>query len=161
MHVIEKMKNERDLHGLLEILEKGDIYRKLKAAEALGSIGDVAVPYLLEAMKNENPNIRWRAAIGLGKVGQPAVDGLIGILDGDDPHARVAATWAVSEIGDYRAINPLMRILQGNDSECCRVMAAAALLKMNDPASVVRVHEVCDEAGEEFTGAVEEAFHGT
>ncbi len=160
MDVIEKMAAEKDVQGLLEILEKGDIVRKLRATDALGEIGDEAVPALIEKIGSGDHNIRGMGAIALGKIGDSAVESLIGVLSGPEA-ARVPATWALAEIGDERAKDPLRFMMENDASECCRVMAAAALLKMSDPESEQEIWSCCEKEGSDFVSAVDEAYRGT
>jgi HEAT repeat protein len=157
----QEEKEEQDVRKLMEILEKGAIYDKLQAASTLGRIGEPAVPSLMDAINSENPNLRWRAAIALGKMGTPAVDPLIDVLESRNASVRVPVTWALAEIGDARAVPPLLRVLREDQSECCRVMAGAALLKIGDPEGVSQVIAECRNQGEEFAGQVREAYYGT
>jgi HEAT repeat protein len=161
MPELVQREKEAEVTGLMETLEKGAIYRKLEAASALGEIGEPAVAPLIDAITSEKPLLRWRAAIALGKVGMPAVDPLIGALETGVNAARVPVTWALAEIGDARAVPPLVKVLREDSSECCRVMAGAALLKLGDREGVTQVLDECEEQGEEFTGQVREAYYGT
>jgi HEAT repeat protein len=161
MTVIERMKRDQDSEGLMEMLQKGAIYSKMRAADALGEIGRPAMPALIGAVGGSDLQLRWGAAIALGRMGDIAVDPLIALLATADPQAKVQITWALAEIGDLRAASPLIGLLQGTDPECCRVMAGAALLKLNDPGGVAAVKEECEKQGEEFAGMVSEAHFGT
>ena len=155
---IEKMTQD-NVMNVVEVLKSEDVYRAFMAASALGTMGDSAVQPLVTMLSDEDPGMRWRAAIALGKVGSPAVDALIAALASEV--ARIPAAWALAEIGDMRATPSLMQILETDSSECCREIAAASLLKLNDPAGVAKVREICTKEGEKFTGVVLEAFYGT
>lgn len=151
--------NQKEVRNFIEILKSEDVYKAFTATSALGAMGESAVQPLVGMLNDENPGMRWRAAIALGKVGSPAVEALITALASNE--ARIPATWALAEIGDARATPSLVQILETDSSECCRGIAAASLLKLNDPAGVQKVREICAKEGDEFTGVVMEAFYGT
>lgn len=155
---IEQMKQEK-VTNIIEVLKSEDVYKAFMAASALGTFGDAAVQPLVTMLSDEEPGMRWRAAIALGKVGSPAVEPLIAALASET--ARIPAAWALAEIGDARATPSLVQILETDSSECCREIAAASLLKLNDPVGVAKVREICTKEGEKFTGVVLEAFYGT
>lgn len=161
MMEIEKMKREGNTEGLIELLLKGDVYRKMHAADALGSMGADAVPALIKSLDNVDPNIRWSVAIALGRIGDPALESLIETLGSDKSHAKPPATWALAEIGDERAVDPLIRVLEDDTSECCQVMAAAALLKIHNPKGITKAQEICAKKGNDFAGYVREAYFGS
>lgn len=160
MTTIERMKQEREVEGLMEILQKGAIYSKLRAADALAEIGEPALPPLVEAITGDDPQLRWRSAIALSRMGSTAVDPLVDLFGLVDRDALVQVIWALAEIGDLRAVPPIMNVLRDDDAGCCQVMAGAALLKLNDGEGVALVKEVCEKNGEEFADLVSEAFSG-
>ena len=154
---IEQMKEK--VTNIVEVLKSEDVYKAFMAASMLGTMGDAAVQPLVKMLSDEDAGMRWRAAIALGKVGSPAVDALIDALASEA--ARIPAAWALAEIGDTRATPSLVKILETDSSECCREIAAASLLKLNDPVGVAKVREICTKEGGNFTGIVLEAFYGT
>jgi HEAT repeat protein len=94
---------------------------------------------LLEAGRLEQ---RVRAAIVLGTRGQPAVlPALIRALDDDDPVATEAA-WALGQMGDRRAVGPLIELLEQGRYWPARLNAAAALGRLRDPAAFAALREV-------------------
>ena len=82
-----------------------DELERAEAARALGEKGEegfVAIPYLTEAMKDEDPGVRLRSAITLGKFGpvaQEAVPALISVLDDIFTGVRAEAAFALGKIG--------------------------------------------------------------
>ncbi len=161
MPEIEKLTQAGDVGGLIQILASGDVYRGLKAVYALGSIGEQAVDPLLGVLKDGHRDIRWGAAMALARIGSPALDALIGTLQVQDPQVRNPTIWAISEIGDAKAVQPLVQCLQGETSETCRALTAAALLKLGDPEGVREVQRQFEKHGEEFIGYVMEAYEGS
>ena len=105
---------------LSEILREGvDIHRTL-AAQALGAIGRRdGVPALLDALLDEDPDVRVDAATALGLVGDPStapklMDNLIGDPDTEVKLAVLDALVAMR----HEAIIPwLIRLLKGRDEE--------------------------------------------
>ena len=77
--------------------------RVIDAADALVNIGSPAVSALIEALKNEDSNLRWRAASVLSDLGAeaaPAVPALTEALQDDDAQVRLYATIALGNIGE-------------------------------------------------------------
>lgn len=75
---------------------------RMAAAEAVEKTKESAVKALIEALKDENNEVRKQAAISLGEIKTPhAVEPLIATLKDEDPEVRKAAAWALGEIGKY------------------------------------------------------------
>lgn len=110
------------------------------AARALGQIGDAnAVRPLISALRD--PGVRAAAITALGQIGAQAVDLLIGTLRDDDdahPHARALVAEALGQIGDARAVEPLVAALDDADGVVAAA-AVAALKNFNDPRAVKAV----------------------
>jgi HEAT repeat protein len=72
---VKKLKESRNVQGLINALQHKDPTVQYDAAEALGEIGDNrAIVPLLGALKNdETGGVRWKAAEALAKLGTPAV----------------------------------------------------------------------------------------
>ncbi len=68
---IEKLKEKRDVKGLIKALNyKEDYYVRIEAAKTLGEIGDKrAVAPLIQALKDEAGYVRIEAAKALGEIG--------------------------------------------------------------------------------------------
>jgi HEAT repeat protein len=108
-----------------------------KAAEALGNIGDErAVKALIDALgkvgrgvsdEGTTHIINLAAEKALIKIGTASVEPLIQSLKHSNP--RFYAARALGEIGDSRAIEPLVQILEDED-HYVRQVAANALYKM-------------------------------
>jgi hypothetical protein len=76
---IEKLKERRDVKGLIKALRHNDVFLRKDAALALGEIGDTrAVEPLIAALSDNKPDVRSRAAQALGEmadcVGFPKLD---------------------------------------------------------------------------------------
>jgi HEAT repeat protein len=112
---IQKLKDKRDVPGLIKALQNNDPLIFQKAVEALGQIGDPrAVEPLSAALKMEGPYNQAPdyAAEALGKIGDPrAVDPLIAALNDDREHVRMSAASAIEKIG-APAVEPLITALK-------------------------------------------------
>jgi len=75
---------------------------RMAAAETGKNTKESVVKALIEALKDENHEVRKQAAISLGEIRTPhAVEPLIATLKDEDPEVRKAAAWALGEIGKY------------------------------------------------------------
>ncbi len=127
------------------------------AARELGNIRDPrAVKPLAAAL--ENQHINRAAAEALVRIGGPAVEALISSLGHTDPVVRMLAADVLGQIGDKRAINRLVDVLQGDPEYAVRTAAAAALGHLKDSRAVwalVGVLKLRDEAAPERHAALE------
>ncbi len=123
---VEKMKDRRDIEGLIKAL---GYYRKpeirIPAARALGDIGDVrAVDPLIAALKDEY--LGRDAAGALGKIGDArAVEPIIASLSAECWKMRQAAAVALGSIGDARAVEPLIATLKDKNGHVRKAAAQA------------------------------------
>lgn len=151
----------KNLTGLLDAVQKGDIASSLRAMKELRAVGDEAVGPLVLSLREGTGAERWRAAMALARLGQPAVDPLITIVATGEEEVRNPAIWALAEIGDPKAVPHLIDLLRREQSVCCRVLTAAALLKIGDPAGIDEVKRQYADHGEDYEGMVMEALEGT
>lgn len=138
---IEKMKEKRNVKGLIKALYNPDHNIYSKAAEALGEIGGKqAVEPLITALQDEKWNIRMAAAKALGMIGDSrAVEPLIVVFrktgEYSTHYAREEAAKALGKIGDLRAIEPLIDALQ-DKSDNIHMAAIEALGEIGDERAV-------------------------
>jgi HEAT repeat protein len=132
---VKKLKETRNVQGLILALKNKDPTVQYDAAEALGDLGDNrAVEPLATALKNDEfSGVRWKAAEALSKIGAPAVEPLIRALSHDDDDVRWKAAIALGEIGDQRAVEPLI-ILLCDEDRFVKSHAALALGAIGEPA---------------------------
>ncbi len=111
---VQKLTSKRDVRGFIKMLERPDDSAKIDAAKALGEIGDPqAVDALINALADDNSNVRGAAADSLGSIRDPkAVDVLMKVLK-DDANAsvRFSAAHALGYIGDPKASQVLVEAL--------------------------------------------------
>jgi HEAT repeat protein len=125
----------------MEWLNSQDPRRKVEAIIAVGMIGQKAwkaEPALIEALKDQDEDIRWLAAQHLGSIdpGEGAVQALLDVLKNNQEGTRVRASAAYS-LGrireDVRAAVPILsEALSSEDALLC-VSAAGSLIKI-DPS---------------------------
>jgi HEAT repeat protein len=131
-----------EVAGLIERVVNGNIYSSLQAACELKKVGAPAVGPLMDLLIDSGTiKARWRVAMALAKVGEPAIDDLITIVKMDDDSIKNPAVWVLAEIGDTRAVNPLIDTMRCSTTESCRALTAAALLKIGDPGGVAAVED--------------------
>lgn len=67
---------------------------------------------LIRALEHTDKDVRHEARKALGRIGQPAVEPLIQALKVEDEWLRVNIAWAFARIGDVRGIEQLNQLLQ-------------------------------------------------
>ena len=110
---IEKLKERRDVEGLIRALKDSDWGVRWRAAEALGKIGDRrAVEPLIEALEDIYEDVRREAAKALGEIGDGrAVEPLIRALKDSDWFVQRKAAEALKKIA-LNTINEVHSLLQ-------------------------------------------------
>lgn len=120
-------------HALAELLRREGI-RGL-AGDLVTSRGVSVVP-LVEAVaaSESDPEVRGVAAFALGRIGlASSVPALIAIMaERDDPSVTIAAASALGAIGDRRAFEPLLALLDDDESRV-RQAAVGALNSIGHP----------------------------
>lgn len=111
---------------LVDLLEDKRRETRLNVVRALGAIGnESAIPVLVEVVNSgsakrekdrEDAEIRGLAVEALGKIGGTAVEKLVEIVENKGSSMRVDAMQALEQLGDERAVKPLLDVLneQGN-----------------------------------------------
>jgi HEAT repeat protein len=127
---------EPAVEPLIHALQDNESEIRKRAAEALGTIGDVrAVEPLVQALKDQYRDVTRSAAEALGgKMGDArAVELLIQALGNESGEVRWGSARALGALGDKRAVEPLVQALKDEDSDV-RYEAAEALGTMGEPA---------------------------
>ena len=144
-YVLGEIGDKRAVEPLIYALKKDKSKSKRvqrSAAAALGKIGDKrAVEPLIDAVNNDE-DVRRSAARALGNLDVDdkrvveLVELLIKALRDEDSDAQSAAAYVLGEIGDERAVEPLIYALKKDKSKQVRANAAAALGKIGDKRAV-------------------------
>lgn len=129
---VDELAERGDTKGLLKALRGRDPVVQARAALLLGSIGKPAVPVLIEALKDDDRDVRTSAAgalISIGPDAKSAVSTLVRALKDEDHFVRWNAAAALGEIGDKSAAYALAELLEDEEAEV-RKTALSALRKM-------------------------------
>ncbi len=139
---IKDMLDGKDVDGLVSILtsEKPRDIRS-EAAKALELLKDArAVPALIETLKGDPTYVRTKATVALIEIGEPAVAALIPLIMHPDDEVGELAAKALGEIGDKRAVEPLIAALKDKTREVRRY-AAVALGNLGDARAIEPLKE--------------------
>jgi HEAT repeat protein len=83
---------------------------------------------LIEALKNDDANIRWEAARALGAMRDPrTVDPLLEALSDPDPDVRRKAALALAKTRDRRAVAALKSCSENDENQVVRWAASWSL----------------------------------
>ncbi len=122
-----------EIQRLLADLHASHKEVRAEAARRLGRIGNPAVPFLLESLREEDWVVRYRAAEALSPIADPRVDpALITALNDSRDHVRYMAAKGLGTRRTSTALVPLIRSL-GDENEFVRRCVARALGMLGDP----------------------------
>lgn len=96
---------------LISLLEDENVGVRGAAANALGKIGDHrALPHLERLLLHDNRQLVVWAAFALTRLGEDYFHVLVNALRSDDVHIRRSGVLALHQLGDTRAIPPLLAL---------------------------------------------------
>jgi len=151
-----RSRDERALPPLISLM--GDDNRTIReaSAQALGSLGDIAVEPLVGSLGNGDWHIRMGSAIALRIIGDPrGIEPLILAITDENRFVRREAVKSLGRMGDIRATDRLIAALEDRDIGV-RIRAAAALGKIADPRALPPLtHALSDRSSEMHDAAVE------
>lgn len=153
-----RSRDVRALHPLISLM--GDENRTIReaSAQALGSLGDLAVEPLIESLGNGDWHIRMGSAIALRIIGDPTgVDPLIRATTDENRFVRREAVKSLGRIGDIRATDRLIAALDDMDIGV-KIRAAAALGKLADPKAIDPLTNALADQNSELQEAAVEAL---
>lgn len=135
---IGSLRLDRDVEGLIRVLENGEDLDAVAAAESLGDLHALqAVPALIAALER-GPYAQYGAAEALGTLGdRRAVPALISVVARGDYANAVAAT-ALGVLGDPSAIARIADALAGSGS-ADRAKMAEALAALDARDALLRI----------------------
>ena len=106
-----EMMGEESVDALMSALSHRKKNIRLNAAKILGAISNPkSIDALILTLRDNNKLVRREASTALSRMGQIAVDPLIEILDDED--WRVRGAWALGNLKDDAAIEPLEALLE-------------------------------------------------
>ncbi|MBW1895605.1 MAG: HEAT repeat domain-containing protein [Deltaproteobacteria bacterium] len=138
--VVRALGENRDREAFEVLIEFLEEYKEIRAdiLLALGKIGDAkAIPYLLGFLKSKLWQERSASAEALGEIkgAGEVVDALIELLNDGHDTVHWQAAWALGEIGDKKAAEPLQKQMEDKDPKRCW-HAVWALGKIGDKSVV-------------------------
>jgi len=89
-----------------------------------------AIPYLIAALEDEIPGVRFKAGLALAGIGSPAVDALIDSLQHGNPSVQNIAASALGDIGGEKPRKTLINALESNPDPTVQLTIADALGKI-------------------------------
>ena len=124
------LKVQQSVPAIVEVLADSTFKRRYICAWALGEIGHPAgIPALIKALDDDVQQVRRYATRSLIKFNQSAVDALVAALDRSSDRASAGIIRALGDIGDRRALEPLLNHVTGP----VRSDTFLALGKLRDP----------------------------
>ncbi len=115
------------------LLEHEDYTYRRIAAYILGKIGNPdSVEVLVEALGDDNPDVRKSAAQALNRIGEPSIALLIRALGNISKDVRASAVWSLSKMGAM-AVEPLLETLSSEVKDI-RASGVWALTKLGRPS---------------------------
>lgn len=129
---IEKMAADKDVDGLIRLLNHEDPETQLLAAKTLLKMGAYAQPRVIEALWDDNAMIRRGAAAILGKQGGIPAKAIIGIMYAGEEDLGKPAGAILRDLGEP-AVTSLIQALE-DDEPGVREGAIHALVLIGEPA---------------------------
>jgi HEAT repeat protein len=135
---VHRLRDRRDVPGLIEALRTGRPRARRAAANALIEIPDPrAIDVLVAALSDQDDLVRLNAALALGEFqGRPELSGLVepltGALRDESPLVRAMAASALGRAKDPAAVPALVEALDDPDHGVQRTVEAV-LPTFHDP----------------------------
>ncbi len=123
-----------DIQDLLTQLTSGDDDLAEAAAQALGAVGEAALPALDELLQSDDPDHRWWAVRTLAAIQQVSVaPRLAQALRDPEPEIRQCAALALRQHPNFDVVPELVALLESEDKLLAR-LAGDALVSIGGPA---------------------------
>lgn len=137
---------------LIAALKNEEKSHRQSAFLALVTIGTPSVEPLIAALKDTDTEVRQAAYWALIKIGSPAVPGIIATLNDEHDDIRQATARMLGQIGDARAVVPLITLFRDRDWSVRRD-AYQAIVKIGKPAARELLSALSHESEEIQWGA--------
>jgi HEAT repeat protein len=130
-YILGKIGNNASVEILVEALGDENSDVRKSAAQALNRIGKPAIPLLVRALGNISKDVRASAVWSLSKMGPMVVEPLIEALNSEVKDVRASAVWGLSKVG-VPAIEPLIKLIDHPDKNV-KESAIWGLSKIGEP----------------------------
>ena len=136
VYFIGRLKGNRSLPQLHELLRDGSGIIRLRATQAIGELRQAeSVPYLADALRNDSDNqVRIELVKSLGMIGDKSIVPVVAFLI-FDPVVRDEAIKALTMVNHRDAIPTLRNVLQTQFSKEQRVAALGAIIRISPAES--------------------------
>jgi hypothetical protein len=139
------MEDERLVDLMIEHLQpdnEPDPEIRRSSAAVLGTLkSSKAIPYLIAALEDEIPGVRFKAGLALADIGTPAVEALIDSLQHDDASVQNIAASALGDIGGGKARQALTTALNDISAPTVQLTVVDALAKIGDEYALNALEE--------------------
>lgn len=136
-----KIKLKSNRHAVLKSLKTASTQKKLRILDRLEGMNDTdTIKILLKVLEDTSWVMREKAAHKLAHFGARVVTRLVRLLNRGFWYTRAAACLALGEIGNLKAIQPIVRLFLNDDNPTVQHEAITALVKMarKEPPSFAR-----------------------
>jgi HEAT repeat protein len=135
--VVDAVEGDRALEFLLAALGDPDPKVVLRAVDRLGGRRDTrSITGLIGVLTNKDPSVRHVTADTMRKMGPAAVDILLANIDDKDLAKTAIIIDILGQIGDERAVMPLIEVLEKSNDYHVRTSAVKALGRIGDMRAV-------------------------
>lgn len=126
--------NDEDVERIGKLTKDPDQNVRVWALKALKKIKfhkDVILKYLIEATKDDDPEVRKEAVGGLSHYEtNEAVERLEQLLEDEDEEVRTISAWALGMVGNHKTYEILIDRLKNEESEKVAMMIKNAIFKL-------------------------------
>lgn len=147
----------RAVEPLIALLNDKDSSGRAGIVEALGRMRDARAiePLSITLRTDKDGIVRREAAKALGLIGEPALESLISALKHESPGTRQAVAIVLGDIGDVKAVEPLIAALKSGDVGWA---AAEALGKIRDTRAVEPLMAALEDKDSDLQQAARKAL---
>lgn len=131
-YVLGKIGNPESVEKLVDALGDDNSDVRKSAAQALNRIGKPSIPLLIRALGNISKDVRASAVWSLSKMGSMVVEPLIEALHSEVKDVRASAVWALSKVGQH-STDALIGLIE-HEEKNVRESAIWGLAKIGIPA---------------------------
>lgn len=156
--IFDQTENSNILEVIIDGLKDKNITVNLTTVDCLGYIKntkviDVLIKALTDKRKDGSGNsIRDYAAKSLVRIGNMSVDPLIGVLNNSSTEAKYSAIWALGEIKDTKATEPLIALLRDENLNIAVIRSLSKIKDVNSVEPLITLlNDTKDKAGKKWS----------